>query len=258
MKTINTVSAFASFVAGDIKGGAQAHAYRVAMVRTAIQQGYQGNYSPLTEALALCVGKSAKAGAYAAAFAAAGVVADPMIGVTDRDASLEEQQAAFTGDIVRKLPYAGKLDSKDNKAIRERIAAYTERAVNAFDSAFNDYMVQDKIRGKLERDAKKAEKDVAAEQAAAAALKAATEAASADAFARGQADRDVNVPAVVNAIKTGALDAAEVTALYEAITAHYAAQALAAADAARQARTDAIIDAHEAEMDAALPETVAA
>ena len=56
------VSLFAQFVQGDIKGGAHAHAFRTATIRSAIEQMFKGNYSTITEASTLTEGKAKRRG----------------------------------------------------------------------------------------------------------------------------------------------------------------------------------------------------
>lgn len=116
------VSSFARFVAGDIKGGAAAHAYRVEIIRSALEQMFKGNYQDIREAATLTVGKSKKARAYHAGFAALG------------DIGTEETNS--------KVPYIGKLTAPENKPVREQIALRTEAATLAFFGAFDVVMAE--------------------------------------------------------------------------------------------------------------------
>jgi hypothetical protein len=132
MAEVKLVSSFARFVLGDIKGGDAAHAYRKEVMATAIEQAYKGNYSPITEAMTLTEGKAKKARAYAAGFAALGKIGDV--------------------DGIIKVQYIGSLNSHENKAAREEIAAKAAASVNAFFAAFDVVMAE-----KAEKKAKKAE-----------------------------------------------------------------------------------------------------
>lgn len=116
------VSLFARFVAGDIKGGTAAHAYRIEIIRGALEQMFKGNYQDIREASTLAQGKSKKARAYHAGFAALGE-----IGTTDSNS---------------KVSYVGKLQSPENKAAREQIAIRTEAAYMAFFGAFDAVMAE--------------------------------------------------------------------------------------------------------------------
>ena len=114
------VSLFAQFVQGDIKGGVHAHAFRTATIRSAVEQMFKGNYSPITEAATLTEGKAKKARAYAAGFATFGVV----------------------GTDVKKVDYMGKLDSATNKEVRAIIDQKTHAATEAFFVAFDAVMAE--------------------------------------------------------------------------------------------------------------------
>lgn len=120
MKTaeIKLVSSLAQFVQGDIKGGAHAHAYRVSVIRSAIEQAFKGNYTPITEAATLTAGKAKKARAYHAGF------------------------ATFGADGLSKVNYIGKLNDHTNKAAREAIEANTHNACAAFFVAFDAVMAE--------------------------------------------------------------------------------------------------------------------
>lgn len=117
------VSSFAQFVQGDIKGGAHAHAYRISIIRLAIEQAFKGNYTPIGEASTLTEGKAKKARAYHAGF------------------------ATFGADGIKKVSYIGALNGNDNKAAREEIAAKTDAACNAFFVAF-DAVIAEKAPAK--------------------------------------------------------------------------------------------------------------
>lgn len=121
---IKTNSTFAAFVAADIKGGAQAHAFRKSVAAKALEQAFKGNYSPLAEALALSVGKAKKARAWAAGLAAAGVAA------TSDDST------------IRKVPYVGKLELPGNAEARELIVQRTASALESFSAAFEIVMAE--------------------------------------------------------------------------------------------------------------------
>lgn len=121
------VSSFARFVAGDIKGGAAAHAYRVEVIRSALEQMFKGNYQDIREASTLTIGKSKKARAYHAGFAALGE-----IGTTETNS---------------KVAYIGKLTAPENKPVREQIALRTEAATLAFFGAF-DAVIAEKAEPK--------------------------------------------------------------------------------------------------------------
>lgn len=114
------VSLFAQFVQGDIKGGAHAHAYRTATIRSAIEQMFKGNYSPITEASALTEGKAKKARAYHAGFATFGMV----------------------GTDTKKVDYIGALNSASNKAVRDVIEQKTHAATVAFFVAYDAVMAE--------------------------------------------------------------------------------------------------------------------
>lgn len=114
------VSLFAQFVQGDIKGGEHAHAYRTATIRSAIEQMFKGNYSPITEAAALTEGKAKKARAYHAGFATFGVV----------------------GTDTKKVDYIGALNSASNKSARDVIEQKTHAATVAFFGAYDAVMAE--------------------------------------------------------------------------------------------------------------------
>lgn len=119
---IKLISQFAQFTVGDIKGGAYAQSYRITAISNALEQLFKGNYEPIREAAAHTEGKSKKARAYAAGFAALGVVG------TDEQAT--------------KVTYVGKLTDPTNRSAREAIAQRTDAAVARFFSAFDVVMAE--------------------------------------------------------------------------------------------------------------------
>lgn len=114
------VSTLARFVQGDIKGGEHAHAYRTEVIRTAIEQMFKGNYSPITEAAALTEGKAKKARAYHAGFATFGVI----------------------GTDIKKVDYVGRFDAPENKLARDQVASLTEHHTCEFFRAFDVVMAE--------------------------------------------------------------------------------------------------------------------
>lgn len=211
LATAAPVSLFAQFALGDVKGGDAAHAYRKSVVRTAIEQAYKGNYSPLTEALGVVAGKSKKSRAYLAGFAAAGVSTDAAL------------------STIKKVPYKGALSADTNADARATIERLSSESTAAFFAAFDTVMAEPPK-------AKKA-KDEA--DAGAAAVGPVPNADVGDADGAEQAglvgatlqDMDVAVivEAAANAIQMGVLSDAELTLLRNALALHDAAVALAAA-----------------------------
>jgi len=208
-KAVAPVSKLALFVVGDIKGGKDAHTYRMSLIGNAIKQALQGNWQPMAEAQRLSTGDSQKARAYRAAFTAAGVV---------QDASAPEYEG--NPDVLRKVAYVGKLDAPENaparKLISERAAVFTE----AFSAAFLSTIEADKKA--------KADERAAAKAAASDAPEAGDKAPAAPAPA-GMVVRELgvteSVQTVLMAIKAGTIDADDVAELLTAINAHYAEQA---------------------------------
>lgn len=117
------LSKLALFVTGDIKGGTAAHAYRMDVIRTAIEQCFKGNYSPMREAITLATGKTKKARAYHAGFS--------MFNITADDAGM-----------LSKVDYQGALNSHENKAARDAIADKTHHAAIAFEVSFSAVMAE--------------------------------------------------------------------------------------------------------------------
>jgi hypothetical protein len=201
------ISRFASFVKGDIKGGDYAKAFRRAEVSTAIEQALKGNYSPLSESLALTDGKAKKARAYLAGFIAAGVHADPL-------------QAT-----LRKVDYKGKLDSKDNAAARATIAERHAVHLSDFFTAFDAVMAEPPKAKAPKTPAPAVDPAVVAGDA-----KLARDAEdAANAVTVKELDIATIVEATASAIQTGVLSDAELTMLRNALALHDADKALAAA-----------------------------
>jgi hypothetical protein len=199
---IKLVSQFAQFTVGDIKGGAYAQSYRITVITQALEQLFKGNYEPIKEAAAHCEGKSKKARAYAAGFAALGAIG------SDAHAT--------------KVDYIGKLADPVNKPAREEIAKRTDAALARFFVAFDAVM------------AEKTEKKAAAPAAAA---PAAAAAALATNTASVEVDSELvtlDVAEVVRAalavIHQNLIGEADAEALYAAL----AARAVAIKDAERE------------------------
>jgi hypothetical protein len=114
------VSSLARFVQGDIKGGEFAIAFRKETIRSALEQMFKGNYSPITEAAALTDGKAKKARAYHAGFATLGVI----------------------GTDSKKVDYVGPLASPANKGARDAIDSATQHATANFFAAFDVVMAE--------------------------------------------------------------------------------------------------------------------
>lgn len=198
------VSLFAQFVQGDIKGGAHAHAFRMATIRTAVEQMFKGNYSPIAEAAALTEGKAKKARAYHAGFATFGVV----------------------GTDTKKVDYVGKLDSVANKEVRAVIEQKTHAATAAFFVAYDAVM--------SEKAAPKAKTAPAPAPAAETAPAPAPVAETADDLRHALAvEQDEAVAKVAALINMGALTGEQMDLIADAINARHAV--LEAAAAALQA-----------------------
>lgn len=108
------ISAIAMFVQGDIKGGEAAHNYRMQVIAASIREALKGNSRALIEAATFAIGKTKKARAYAAGFAA--------IGLPD--------------DVPARVQYSGKLDAPENEAARALIAERSASYEFDFESAF--------------------------------------------------------------------------------------------------------------------------
>ena len=121
------LSALALFVNGDIKGGAHAHAFRVATMRNAIEQALKGNADPMKEAAALADGKAKKARAYHAGFAAV-------------QTEVLEGGAPNPAYCMARVQYKGALTLAENKGARELIADKTHHCAIAFFAAFDAVM----------------------------------------------------------------------------------------------------------------------
>lgn len=219
--TIAPQSAVARFVLADIKGGESAHNYRMAVIATAVLEAYKGNPNNIAEAKAFSAGKSRKAKAYQAAFGALELLPDALV----------------------KLPYVGKWDASHNAMVREQAALLCQAAEFAFESAF----LTATINAKLEADAVKA---TAAQAKVDAPAESSTEADPTDTPDMVADGVTINIGAAVEAVamavQQGMLQVDEMTLLRAALASFDAAQDKAAMDA----RSDAIIDAHEAELDA--------
>ncbi len=100
----------ARYVLADLKGGEVKHNYLMSVIATAIHEALKGNSRDIKEAIALTQGKAKKARAYHAGFAA---IAD-----------------------LAPVKYTGKLDSADNKAVREQIATKAQALEFAFEGAY--------------------------------------------------------------------------------------------------------------------------
>lgn len=103
-------SQLAQFVVGDIKGGEAAHNYRMQVIAASIREALKGNSRALIEAATFTSGKSKKARAYAAGFAAVGVPA--------------------------RVQYAGKLDAPENEAARRAIMEQSASLEFEFEAAY--------------------------------------------------------------------------------------------------------------------------
>lgn len=190
IKDTAPVSAFARYVAGDIKGGAIAHAFRVETIRAALEQMFKGNYSPITEASALADGKVKKARAYHAGFATLGVI----------------------GTDSKKVDYVGALTLPANKSAREAIDSKTHHATIAFFAAFDVVMA--------EKAAPKEKKTPAPE--AVAAVAEANEAADNEKLvsavrAEMATEQSLVVESVIAMIRGGLLSVDQLTAIDEAL-----------------------------------------
>lgn len=208
------VSLFAQFVQGDIKGGAHAHAFRTATIRSAIEQMFKGNYSTITEASTLTEGKAKKARAYHAGFATFGVV----------------------GEDTKKVDYVGKLDGKANKEARATIEQKTHAATAAFFVAFDAVMAE-----KAEPKAKTVPATPAAAPAAAPALALAPVADTAQHDAAVQVDD--TVASMVAMIANGVLTGAQLDALSDAVHARVMEEARASAAALAALQEPALLAA---------------
>ncbi len=98
------------YVLADLKGGEVKHNYLMSVIATAIHEALKGNARDIKESIALTQGKAKKARAYHAGFAA---IAD-----------------------LAPVKYTGKLDSADNKAVREAIATKAQALEFAFEGAY--------------------------------------------------------------------------------------------------------------------------
>lgn len=204
--------ALARFVVGDIRGGKDAHAYRMEQIGGAIRQALQGNWQPVAEAQRLSTGDSVKARAYRMAFDAAGVVQDANDPMHEGNVS-----------ILRKVAYVGKLDSPDNVAARATIKEQGAARAESFSAAFLKFLADDQA-------AKKAAKaDAKGEDGADESKKDATAPGPVVTVAAPTSlGLHESVETILTAIKAGAIDADEVRALYEAIRAHYEVREVAA------------------------------
>lgn len=183
------VSAFARFVQGDIKGGADAHAFRIETIRNAVEQMFKGNYDPINEAATLTEGKAKKARAYHAGFATFGKVG-----------------GEGEGD-VRKVAYVGKLTANENKPARERIASLTEHHTAEFFRAFDKVMAE---KSEAKPKAAKATEGAGDETAAT---------AGTDATHSAAVTVDSAVQAIIAMLNTGALTGAQLDELGDAVRA---------------------------------------
>lgn len=180
------VSSLARFVIGDIKGGEHAVNFRKETIRTALEQMFKGNYSPITEAAALTEGKAKKARAYHAGFATLGVV----------------------GSDTKKIAYVGALTLPENKPVRDAIDSATQHACANFFIAFDTVMA--------EKAAPKAKKEAVAAPALTATATPETETddePSLDAAAMGAAA----VATVLAMIRNGVLTPDQLEAIDEAL-----------------------------------------
>lgn len=181
--TIAPQSAVARFVYGDIKGGEQAHEYRMSVIAAAILESFKGNFRNMLEAAKLTNGKSKKARAYHAGFAAVGTIAP--------------------------LSYAGKWADASNAAIRTEAATLSQAAEFAFESAFLTVL--------QEKAAPKAVKPAAQQPAPAAEQDAPAEAPVPATPAHVELDVADMVDTVVSAIAQGMLSSEELVMIRAAL-----------------------------------------
>jgi hypothetical protein len=217
------VSLFAQFTLGDVKGGEHAHAYRKSVVRTAIEQAYKGNYSPLTEALGVVAGKSKKSRAYLAGFAAAGVSTDAAL------------------STIKKVPYKGALSGADNADARAAIERLTAESTAAFFAAFDTVMAEP-------AKAKKAKEEADTGAAAADPVPNADVGdAEGEAAAALVADMDVATifDAAVRAVQQGMASTNEIAMMRAALAAYDAAAAASASAAAAEGEGVAVVGGEE-------------
>jgi hypothetical protein len=119
-------SQVARFVQSYIKGGEAAHDFAMSIISTAVLEAYKGNTRNIAEAASFAVGKTKKARAMQAGFAALVELNVP---------TLSRAQLAELG-----VSYAGKLDDAANKDIKERIHGLAVHAAAEFEIAFLSVM----------------------------------------------------------------------------------------------------------------------
>jgi hypothetical protein len=207
-------SSFARAVQADIKGGAYADAHRLATVKAALQQAYQGNYSPMAEALQLADGKTKKARAWHAGLVAAGVTLDDGAVRADYQTAadaMEQGGAPYIPAMVRKVPYVGALALPTNKPVRDIIGAAVEQSASLFAAAFAAVMAE-----KAERKVKEGKGEGEGEG----------EGAPAAPVALGVTE---SVQTVLAALKAGTVADEDVAELYATIAELYAVRAVESA-----------------------------
>jgi hypothetical protein len=195
------VGQLARMIAADLKGGAAKHEFAFSIISAAIYQAFKGNQRDIPEALALCSGKSAKARAYHAGFAA-------------------------IADLVKPVTYTGKLDAAHNADVRADIASKANHATAEFERAMLCMQVQIKDEAASVRAQNKAEKE--ASDASAASVADATSAGddvpqsiTIDDGSNANVEIGVAVDAVCDALATpGFLTVGEITLLRLALAAH--------------------------------------
>lgn len=189
-------SQLARFVFGEIKGGEARHDFAMSIIHGAVVQALKGNQRDIPEAVKFASGKSAKARAYFAGFHA-------------------------IADSVKPVPYKGKLDAADNKAVRELIHTEGARIAADFELAYLAMLEQ----AKEERAAARASKAATAPAAAAADDNASASASNDTPVATVEAehaviDIDTALDAVTRALAARLLSTDEVMALRVALSSH--------------------------------------
>lgn len=183
-------SHLARFIAGEIKGGETKHDYAMTVIHGAIEQALKGNQRDIPEAVKLCTGKSVKSRAYLAGF-------------------------HVIADSVKPHTYEGKLADAVNAPVRERIATEARSLACEFELAYLSTIEHAKVESAFNRAAKvKAAAKVGATSEESTEAAPVTPVATVDAVV---VDIATSVDAVVQAIKTGMLDAVELAMLRNAL-----------------------------------------
>lgn len=150
-------SQFARFVVADLKGGEQAHAFRMSLVTSAVTEALKGNFNFIREAREHATGKSRKAAAYQAGFTA-------MLHAASQFYPETLDGTPYTGPGaggILKVPYTGKLDSKDNASARAAIDLQTGVIAAAFEQGYIAHDTKAAAEAKAKAAERKAKKESA-------------------------------------------------------------------------------------------------